>query len=145
MPVNYRINPLTHYTVSEDGCWNWNGAVNGCGYGYTLRGGKRSKAHRFFYEAKNGAIPNELVIDHLCRNRMCVNPEHMECVTVRENTIRGESPVAANARKTHCPKGHPYDNVYYLSSGIRKRECRSCKRAQNRACKARKNTPEVKL
>jgi len=143
MPVNHRIDPLTHYDVTGDGCWNWRGATNSCGYGQLLRGGKRTKAHRLLYEATKGPIADGLVIDHLCRNRRCVNPDHMECVPVRENTVRGESPVAVNDRKTHCPNGHPYDHVYFLSDGTRKRECRACKRAQNRACKRRKRSPEV--
>jgi hypothetical protein len=70
--------------------------------------------HRVSYEAFKGPIPDGLTIDHLCRNRACVNPEHLEPVTMRVNCLRGESPAAVHARKTHCPKGHEYsaENTY---------------------------------
>jgi hypothetical protein len=78
-----------------------------------------------------GPIPRGLVIDHLCRNTICVNPDHMQVVTVRENTLRGNTFQARNLRKTHCPQGHPYDQANtYLHRG--KRHCRICQRDANR-------------
>lgn len=79
------------------------------------------------HELHKGPIPEGLVIDHLCRNRGCVNPDHLEAVTQRENILRGEGLAAANARKTHCPKGHPYsgENLYVVPSSGR-RQCRIC-------------------
>jgi hypothetical protein len=80
-------------------------------------------AHRLAYQLLVGPIPEGLVIDHLCRNPPCQNPAHMECVTHRENTLRGASPHAMNARKTHCKRGHEFtfQNTYVDAKG-----CRSC-------------------
>ncbi len=115
-----------------NGCWNWLGRDNGQGYGAFKAGGVQYKAHRFSYEMAVGPIPDGLELDHLCRNRMCVNPAHLEPVTSRVNVLRGIAPPAANATKTHCPKGHPYDdaNTWHAKSR-RERVCKTCKRARN--------------
>ncbi len=86
----------------------------------------RTLAHRLSYEAFVGPIVDNLTIDHLCRNRWCVNPTHLEAVPLATNVMRGESPPAKNARKTHCPKGHPYDesNTHVTSKGWR--ICKAC-------------------
>ena len=80
-------------------------------------GRKMIQAHRVAYELVKGKIPAGLELDHLCRNRICCNPAHLEAVTGRENSLRGVSPWAKNACATHCPRGHPYDaeNTYVLS------------------------------
>ena len=85
-------------------------------------------AHRFAYETFVGPIPEGLTIDHLCRIRHCVNPEHLEAVTDRVNILRGEGISAQHARATHCPQGHPYDliNTYVAPDGDR--DCRDCRR-----------------
>lgn len=123
--------------VRDDGdCWIWTAHVNPQGYGeFGRRGagcrkGKSTRAHRIAYELVVGQIPPGLVLDHLCRNRACVNPAHLEVVTVRENILRGSGFAALNARKTHCPRGHELtpDNVYRRG---RRRVCRTCEIRRN--------------
>jgi hypothetical protein len=121
--------------IMDDGCWEWDGAHNRDGYGtaYTTPTGARPLgAHRVIYELLIGPIPEELEIDHLCRNRGCVNPDHMEPVLKSVNLLRGEGVGARSARKTHCPQGHPYDteNTRITPDGSRK--CRTCHRERER-------------
>jgi hypothetical protein len=87
-------------------------------------------AHRVSYERYVGPIPEGAHLDHLCRNRACVNPEHLEPVSVQTNILRGVSPSAVNAAKTECLRGHPFDdeNTYVCPAG--KRRCRACKTAR---------------
>lgn len=104
------------------------------GYGRFWLEGKNVLAHRWSYEHHVAEIPEGLVIDHLCRNHGCVNPDHLEPVTISENTIRGIGPQAASERGkaiTHCPQGHEYtkENTY---TGGRGRTCWTCKRAKAR-------------
>lgn len=112
--------------VADDGCWIWTGARTGSGgYGHLSRSGRNVRAHRHVYNLLVGPIPEGLVLDHLCRVHNCVNPTHLEVVTVGENTRRGTGPVARNAVKTHCASGHAFDelNTYRYSRG---RRCRTC-------------------
>lgn len=110
-------------------CWLWTGCLNRDGYGHISDG---SLAHRFSYEIHVGPIPDGLTIDHLCRSRACVNPDHLEPVTLRTNILRGTSPSAVNAVKTHCKNGHPFDsaNTRILPEGWRR--CRLCERDRSR-------------
>ncbi len=112
-------------------CWEWIGAIIPQGYG-TIGNRKTVLAHRFSYELLVGGIPEGLTIDHLCRNRRCVNPEHLEAVTLRDNLFRGENICGVNSRKTHCPKGHPYDatNTYHRPDGGR--DCKICQIVRSR-------------
>lgn len=111
-------------------CWLWLGSQRNGGYGQFWDGLHIAKAHRFAYELLIGPIPDGLEPDHLCRNRTCVSPTHLEVVTHRVNLLRGTGFPAQNARKTHCPQGHPYSgrNIYVDKHGWR--ECRECDRTR---------------
>jgi hypothetical protein len=100
--------PVSDYRPDLGSCWTWTGATNSSGYGHLKVGVGRATtlAHRFAYGLLVGAIPEGLLIDHLCRNRRCVNPAHMELVTNRENIQRGFSALAEVAPRTHCTRGH---------------------------------------
>ena len=112
-----------------DDCWQWTACerAKGRGYGAFRAFGKQRLAHRFAYEVFVGKIPRGLQIDHLCRNRGCVNPTHMEPVTLAQNVLRGDGITAVNARKTHCKRGHLFDadNTYARPDGDR--DCRACR------------------
>jgi len=119
----------------------WVGTPNHGGYGIfvTNRPEKKNvRAHRYAYQMFVGAIPPGLVLDHLCRNRMCVNASHLEPVTIGANVMRGETLAAANAVKTHCDSGHPFDqaNTHYVREGWRR--CRKCNAASVRRSYAKK-------
>lgn len=109
----------------DDGCWLWTAGGNGR-YGRFYFGGVNTYAHRVSYELCVGPIPDGLVIDHLCRNTMCVRPDHLEAVTQKENLRRGETIPAANSKKTTCPQGHEYDYIHPKTGG---RRCRTCMNA----------------
>lgn len=111
-------------------CWLWTGAINGHGYGHIKVDGRMVYAHRVAYEMSAGPIPAGLDLDHLCRNRRCVNPEHLEPVDRATNTMRGEGVTAKHSRQTHCKRGHPFDeaNTYTFRTG---RICRACRRARD--------------
>lgn len=121
--------------VPITGCWMWMGAISHDGYGRFHLRGKFMPAYRASYEIHRGPVPQELRCDHLCRNRWCVNPWHIDIVTVRENTLRGVGPASVNAKKTHCPAGHPLsgDNLHIVVDprGIF-RKCRICHLASKR-------------
>lgn len=113
----------------ETDCWLWLDHIRPNGYGqFWPSRGKPEYAHRYAYRHFVGTIPDGLTVDHLCKNRACVNPAHMEIVTRGENNLRGNSPAALSARKTHCLHGHPFNeaNTHITPSGHRK--CRICNR-----------------
>jgi len=122
-------------------CWVWQGSKNNKGYGHFHSNGKNRLAHRYAYELLVGEIPDGLQIDHTCRIRECVNPDHMEVVTSKENTLRGEGPTAKNAKKTHCNNGHEFTeaNTYQQKNG---RECRICRTARKARFEERKRCAE---
>ena len=108
---------------SADGCWNWTGYVKPNGYGQFFFDGDLRYAHRVAHALFIGPIPDGLNIDHLCRNKRCVNPAHLEAVTQRENVLRG-----LIGRRTHCKNGHEYtpENTTITKAGSR--ECKTCRR-----------------
>lgn len=106
-------------------CWIWTGYHDEKGYGQLIYRGKSYKAHRWFYEIVNDEIPKGLELDHLCRNRSCVRPEHLEPVTHIENVGRG-----LNAKKTHCKYGHLKE--VRVSNGKPRLECFVCRTAYNK-------------
>ena len=111
------------------GCWNWTGCKDAGGYGRISVDNAGVVAHRVSYELHVGPIPDGLELDHLCRNRGCVNPEHLEPVTAQENMKR------AKALIVECPHGHPYDERNTLIERRRNsvaRVCRTCKRERAR-------------
>lgn len=121
----------------ETDCWQWSGALTG-GYGRMYVRGVQVFAHRWSYERFVGPIPAGLQVDHLCRNRACTNPTHLEPVTSKENTLRGMSPSAVHARMTKCHQGHDYTEANTrwvrrpeLSSGVA-RACILCERARSK-------------
>lgn len=126
--------------VFDGACWRWTGSRNRYGYGHMKIDKRRKLVHRVLFELARGPIPERLEVDHLCRNRWCVNPEHMEPVTRRENILRGESFAANNARSTHCVAGHEWtpENTLSRPGG---RNCRACRSRRNaeyyQRCKAK--------
>jgi len=123
-----------YYVQKTDKCWLWTAARNRRGYGYfNLKIDKSNyktvSAHRLSYHLAKGAIPEGLTLDHLCRNHSCVNPEHLEPVTNKENILRGSGACAINNRKTHCKRGHEFreGNIIH-SKGKGHRRCRTCQR-----------------
>jgi hypothetical protein len=119
---------------SVGGCWDWKGARTSAGYGQLqTRSGIPAYTHRMSYEMFRGPIPAGLHIDHLCRNRACCNPCHLEAVEPRVNLLRGKGMSARHAVATHCQRGHlkSPDNIYTNPKGAR--ECRACRRINRRA------------
>ena len=131
---------LAERCVPVGDCLVWTGPVNNRGYAHIYLNGRRQMAHRVAYELSKGPIPDGLEIDHLCRNRACVNPEHMEPVTHTENCAR------ASRAKTHCLRGHEYTPENTRRSlnhaGGLSRSCKACHRDRERDRRARMRTEE---
>lgn len=106
-------------------CWPWTAGTRN-GYGRYYRFGKMETAHILLYKSMRGPIKKGLQLDHLCRNRSCVNPDHLEQVTSRENTLRGESYQAINARKKECCRGHKFTKENTHIDKLGQRRCRKC-------------------
>ena len=115
----------------DEGCWLWAGSVYRNGYGRMSVNNKTVLAHRFAYVLLVGEIPQGKQLDHLCRKRSCVNPEHLEPVSAKENQLRGDTFTARNSKVAYCRQGHPYsgENLYLTPDG--RRDCRACRRVAN--------------
>jgi hypothetical protein len=127
--LNVHVEPSTK-------CWEWALTIDANGYGVIRVEGKTTGTHRASYEAFVGSIPDGLSLDHLCRNRSCCNPEHLEPVTPKENSRRG-----ATAQKTECKQGHPFtlENTRFTAvNGSIRRSCRECSRQATRRYLERK-------
>ncbi len=122
---------------SED-CWEWLGYKTPDGYGQLTVNKTNAMAHRIALFVAGIAIPAGEHVDHLCRNRSCVNPDHLEPVTRRENILRGIGITAKNHKKTECLRGHPLSgaNLYVRPEG--QRQCVECQRRRGREYRARK-------
>lgn len=120
--------------VDENGCWRWQLCLNSAGYAKATINQKSWLVHRFSFVSTHGPVPEGLVLDHLCRVRDCVNPDHLEPVTRGENVLRGDTIASRNASKTHCIRGHllPPDRI-----------CRACGRARQYPKKPRLSDAQV--
>lgn len=126
----------------KNGCWNWTAFINKGGYSIIMIQGKPRRGHRISYEEFIGEIPHKLDLDHLCRNRKCINPKHLEPVTRKENLRRsplkphlcgGAALAKIKKSKTHCLRGHPYTGQNLkMSSNGKWRVCRECNRMHGR-------------
>ena len=129
----------SHISIIPDGCWNWTGKISKItGYGHVGFNYKTYLAHRLSYIVYKGSIPEGMVIDHLCRNRKCVNPLHLEAVSLKENILRGNSLPAYKARQIHCIRRHILlgANLYITPDG--RRQCKTCRAFMNRNNRLRK-------
>ena len=122
-PIEDRL--AAKYVVAESGCWEWLANRSQKGYGRFKVAGRYEQAHRVSYELARGPIPEGLVVDHLCRNRGCVNPDHMEPVTNAENIARGTW-----ATRTHCLRGHAYTPENTIRNTYGYRACQACRRVR---------------
>lgn len=140
MSADARFWARVHPQPTPKGCWLWLGQ-RGDGYGLMPDSGRRRVAHLWLYERVHGPVTGGQQLDHLCRNRACVNPGHLEQVPPVVNYRRGESPWAKNGRKTHCPRGHEYtaENIYRERGS---RRCLTCKRERDRL-RWRNGTPTL--
>ena len=107
-------------------CWLWQKSKNDQGYGHIYLEGRLQSAHRVSYVVFVGPLKKNLTIDHKCRVPSCINPDHLEAVSMRENILRGNGLAAIQARQTYCKRGHPLSGAnLYMEPGGRRR-CRAC-------------------
>ncbi len=140
----------TKWTTDGTGCHIWTGALfQSTGYGiFNVKAEdgrwRPTVAHRVAKRIADGELSDALVIDHLCRNRQCVNPQHLELVTNRTNILRGAGPSARQAAQTSCQHGHPFDTANtYTKPDTNKRECRTCMQARDRRRSTGPPSPEA--
>ena len=121
MPTPIGFDRLIERIEITPTCWLWTGCTGGPGYGQVAIGGKKIYTHRLAYFLSRGEMPEE--IDHLCKRKLCMNPDHLESVTHRENLLRSTSISTINRAKRACPHGHKYD----IQKKCGSRACRQCK------------------
>lgn len=143
-PANYSLNKFERFVQRTDsGCWEWKGKIhNKDGYGIAYLNGREIMAHRLSYALFKEPLNTGLTIDHLCRNRKCVNPDHLEQVSKRINTLRGKGITAELARRTHCKHGHEFseENTRMYRG---QRQCRKCFARRARDFRAKRNRLKV--
>lgn len=126
--MNYTVAFWNKVPIGAEGCWKWQGGRFNNGYG-SAWAGKTVLAHRFAYENIYEPIPKGLQIDHLCRNKLCVRPDHLEAIPPRENLLRGNTNVAKGRKEGPCDNGHEGEWVYYMyPDGYTRRRCLACNR-----------------
>jgi len=126
------------FVKNTGNCWEWYGGKTSNGYGGFYLNGKSVRPHRFAYQLFNGKIPDGLTIDHLCNNKICVNPKHLEAVKIGVNVLRGtRNPAAINARRQFCKRGHPFseENTFRYSANTTNPGSRLCKICQRERSK----------
>ncbi len=133
---------LSRIQVTEDGCWKWTGTPHPAGYGSFQFRQASYLAHRVAYTWLKEPIPEGLDIDHLCRVRICVNPEHLEPVTRQVNLLRGHGVTAGNAAKTHCKHGHEFTEANTYIDNLGCRYCRACRAQWRREKRAAQKARE---
>jgi hypothetical protein len=126
-PESINMEDFESKILKTDTCWIWQGSKYANGYGKIGKAGYM--VHRIAYENAKGQIPYGMKLDHLCKVRLCVNPDHLEVVTLIENVMRGSSFSANNARKTHCKHGHEFtvENTYIPPKRPNRRYCKACR------------------
>lgn len=125
------------YTTKSNGCMLWNSPLDKDGYGTFYFARRNRRAHRVAWFFANGEIPEGLVVNHKCKNHGCVNPQHLEVVTKKENALKDSVSIPAlNARKTHCPNGHPYDGTQTIRGKVQ-RICTICTKEKHRRLRAK--------
>ena len=131
IPVRERFD--SNWTPEPNtGCWLWTGSANKAGYGHTKHNGTTWVAHRLGWTLYRGPIPEGMFIDHMCRQKGCVNPDHLRLVTPRINAIENNDGITAlNARKTHCKRGHALDEANTGTTHTGTRQCRTCCREKS--------------
>jgi len=130
----------------NSGCWLWIGSLNQAGYGQLQVNGRKELAHRFSVNEFQGKQIGSNTVDHLCKNKICVNPNHLEVVTFQENLLRSNGMAAVNQAKTTCDKGHPLDGLRACKTTISgmTRYCKTCANERN-AIRYRKNRDVINL
>jgi hypothetical protein len=131
---NRAIDVMTRFWSKVDkngagGCWLWLGYLHrGYGEFWDSTNATKNRAHVFAYRKLVGPVPYGMVLDHTCRNRSCVNPEHLELVSFQDNLLRGNGQPAINSRKTHCVHGHEFTPENTYVAGACGRSCKTCRR-----------------
>ena len=141
LEINSIKERLDQWSIPEpnSGCVLWLGAARPNGYCQMKINGRMHYVHRVSYELTKGPILKGLTLDHLCRVRSCLNPNHLEPVSSKENTLRGHSIMVTRAAQTHCINGHPFTGEHLYIPPDGGRSCRTCKRLRMRAYRMLRN------